>query len=413
MSAADGPLRLLWLGTYERDYTRTRVLMAGLRELGVEVLECHRPLWELTRHKAGSFLSAKGLPRIAGQVLSSWASIAAEQRRFAGVDAIVAGYPHQPDALPAAVFARGRRVPLVADAMISMSDTLAGDRGRVGALTGRALAALDTATLRVADVVIADTDAHARYYAERFGVAPGRIGVARLGAETEVFKPAPPPSGTPRALFYGKLAPLHGLDTLLEAARVPGAPPVRLVGDGQLGDWLAEELRRDRPPGFEHVPWIEHERLGEELARAGICLGVFGRSEKAARVVPNKVYHAMCVGRPVITADTPAAREVLEHEHTALLVPPGDAAALAAAMTRLAEDEALRVRLGEAARERFVAVASQRVVARDFLAALSRAQRLGARAAARIPADGHPPQARNGHPSPVADGHPPAPVDGR
>jgi glycosyltransferase involved in cell wall biosynthesis len=385
VSAAERPLRLLWLGTYERDYTRTRVLMAGLRELGVDVVECHRPLWELTRHKAGSFLSAKGLPRIARQVLSAWASIAFTQRRFGGVDAVVAGYPHQPDALPAAVFARGRRVPLVADAMISMSDTLAGDRARVGALTGSALAALDTATLRVADVVIVDTDAHASYYAERFGVAPARMGVARLGAETEVFKPAPPPAGTPRALFYGKLAPLHGLDTLLEAARVPGTPPVRLIGGGQLDEWLETELARERPAGFEHVPWIEHERLGEELAQAGICLGVFGRSEKAARVVPNKVYHAMCVGRPVITADTPAAREVLEHERTALLVPAGDAQALAAAMIRLADDEGLRVSLGEAARRRFLEVADQRVVARDFLTALARAPRLSREAAARVP----------------------------
>src|SRR5215210_3841942 len=130
------PLRLLWLGTYERDYTRTRVLMAGLRELGVEVLECHRPLWELTRHKAGSFLSPRGLPRIAGRFAFAWGSIAAEQRRLPAVDAVVAGYPHQPDALPAFVFARGRRVPLVVDAMISMFDTLAGDRRRVGATTG-------------------------------------------------------------------------------------------------------------------------------------------------------------------------------------------------------------------------------------------------------------------------------------
>jgi glycosyltransferase involved in cell wall biosynthesis len=388
VSSAERPLRLLWLGTYERDYTRTRVLMAGLRELGVDVVECHRPLWELTRHKAGSFLSPKGLPKIAGQVLSSWASIAAEQRRVGPVDAVVAGYPHQPDALPAWVFAHGRRVPLVADAMISMSDTLAGDRARVGVGIGNALAALDTVTLRCADTVIVDTDAHARYYASRFGVPPERMGVARLGAETEVFKPAPPPNGTPRALFYGKLAPLHGLDTLIDAARVPGAPPVRLVGDGQLGGWLAEELRRDHPPGFEHVPWIEHEQLGGELARAGIVLGVFGRSEKAARVVPNKVYHAMCVGRPVITADTPAAREVLEHERNALLVPPGDAPALAAAMTRLADDEPLRLRLGEGARETFLEVAAQRVVARDFLAALSRAPSLSREAAARIPVGG-------------------------
>ena len=133
-------MRLLWLGTYERDYTRTRVLMAGLRDEGVEVVECHRPLWELTRHKAGSFLSPAGLPAIAARFAGAWGSLAAEQRRAGPVDAIVAGYPYMPDTLPAWLFARGRRVPLVADALISMSDTLAGDRARVGAKVGRVYA---------------------------------------------------------------------------------------------------------------------------------------------------------------------------------------------------------------------------------------------------------------------------------
>jgi glycosyltransferase involved in cell wall biosynthesis len=367
-------VRLLWLGTYESDYGRTRTLISGLRRSGVEVVECHRPLWELTRHKAGSFLSPGGLPAIAGRFAAAWAALAREQRRVGDVDAIVAGYPYQPDALPAWAVARLRGVPLVADAMISMSDTLAGDRARVGPAVGRALAALDTVTLRAAAVVVADTDAHARFYAERFGVPRERLAVARVGAEAAVFRPAAPPEDG-RALFYGKLSPLHGLDTLLAAARMPGVPPVRLIGDGQLGGWLDAEVRRDRPPGFEHVPWVEYEQLGEELARAAVCLGVFGRSAKAARVVPNKVYHAMAVGRPVITADTPAAREVLEHERSALLVPAGDAEALAAAMRRLGGDRELRARLGAAARERFLETASEDVVARAVLRAVEGAAR--------------------------------------
>ena len=64
---------------------------------------------------------------------------------------------------------------------------------------------------------------------------------------------------------------------------------------------------------------------------------------------------------------------MLDHERTALLVPPGDAGALAAAMRRLDEDADLRVRLGEAARKRFLEVASEAVVARDFLATVERA----------------------------------------
>ena len=370
MTQDQHPLRFLWLGTYERDYTRTRVLMAGLRELGHDVVECHRPLWELTRHKADTFLSPGRLPAIAGHGLTAWGSILRDQRRIGDIDAVVAGYPHQADTVPAWLIARGRRVPLIADAMISLSDTLAGDRGRVGRIAGAALTVLDTVTLRAPDLVICDTEQHARYFTERFGVPQERIGVARVGAENEIFKPAPPPEGEPYALFYGKLAPLHGLDTILRAARVAGTPPLRLIGGGQLEGWLTAELQRDPPPRLEHVPWVEYEGLGGELARAAIVLGIFGTSPKAQRVVPNKVYHAMSVGRAIITSDTPAARELLDHERHALLVPPGDAQALAQAMTGLAVDTELRRRLGDAARERFLEVASQRVVAADFIRAL-------------------------------------------
>ena len=369
---AGRPLRLLWLGTYESDYTRTRTLMAGLREAGVDVIECHRPLWELTRHKAGGFLSLGRLGATGARFLRAWGGLAREQRRLGPVDAVVAGYPYQPDALPAWIFARGRRVPLIADAMISLSDTLAGDRARVGNAGGTALATLDRVTFGCADVVIVDTESHADYFEESFGVPRERMGIVRLGAETAIFKPAPLPPGEPRALFYGKLSPMHGLETIVRAARVEGTPPVRLIGGGQLEGWLADEIEHDPPARMEHLPWVEHERLGEELAAAGICLGIFGESAKAARVVPNKVYHAMSVGRPIITADTPAIREVLEHDQNALLVPAGDHDALAAAMIRLAKDQGLCERLGKAARSRFLEVGSEDAVARDFLTAIRR-----------------------------------------
>ena len=66
-------LRLLWLGTYERDYPRNRVLVAGLRELGAEVVECHRPVWERTRHKAGGFLRPLPLLAAGGRYAAAWA----------------------------------------------------------------------------------------------------------------------------------------------------------------------------------------------------------------------------------------------------------------------------------------------------------------------------------------------------
>lgn len=371
MSAVSSGPRLAWMGTYESDYPRTRVLISGLGELGADVAECHRPLWELTRHKAGAFLSPARLPRTAARFAHAWAGLALEQRRLGPLDAVVAGYPAQLDVPFAAPLARARRAPLVVDAMISLSDTLLGDRERVGKLTGGSLYRLDRFAVRHADLLITDTESHADYFVSEFGASRERIGVVPVGAEPGLFPSAPPPEGEVRALFYGKLSPLHGLRTVLAAARLPGVPPLRLVGGGQLKPWLDAELARDRPPGLEHVDWVPYEELGGELASASICLGIFGTSEKARRVVPNKVYQAMSVGRPIITADTPGVRELLTDGENAILVPAGEPEPLAAAMARLAGDAELRARLGENAHRRFMEVGAPQPVARRFLDSLS------------------------------------------
>lgn len=367
-------MRVMWLGTYERAYPRSRVLVSGLRELGVEVVEHHRPVWERSRHKAGAFLAPLPLAASGARFAAAWAGLAREGMRERPVDAIVAGYLAQPDAPPAWCVARARGVPLVADMMISLADTLAGDRALAGRGAAAVLAGVDRLTLRLADLVLADTRAGADWLATRFGVPRARIAVVPVGAEPDRFPARPEPPGPPHALFYGKLAPLHGVATVLAAARRPGTPSVRLIGDGQLGPWLEGELRRDRPDGLTWERWVPYESLGDEVAAAAICLGVFGESDKAARVVPNKVWQAMAAGRPVVTADTPAVREVLRDGVDALLVPPADPAALGDALARLAADPPLRARLGAAARATYLARGAPAAAAsalRDALAPLT------------------------------------------
>jgi glycosyltransferase involved in cell wall biosynthesis len=365
------PLRVEWVGTYERDYPRTRVLVEGLRAHGVEVAEHHRPVWERTRHKAGGFLSPRGLAGAGLAHAGAWGGLLLDEVRHRGhVDAVVAGYPAQPDAVPAWLVARARRAPLVVDMMISLSDTLAGDRARVGGATGRLLAGVDRTALALADIVLADTREGADFLARRFGVRRDRLVVAPVGAEPGAFPFVPPDDGPCRVLWYGKLAPLHGLEVIVQAARAPGAPPIRLVGEGQLGDWLAAEILRDPPASLEHVPWIPYERLGAEVAASAVVLGAFGTSAKASRVVPNKVFQAMAAGRPVVTADTPGIREVLTDGEDCVLVPAGDPHALAGALIDLAADPERRARLGAAARRRYEEVGLPIAAAAPLVAAL-------------------------------------------
>jgi glycosyltransferase involved in cell wall biosynthesis len=87
-------------------------------------------------------------------------------------------------------------------------------------------------------------------------------------------------------------------------------------------------------PNVRWIEWATYDELRQNLAASDICLGIFGESDKAASVIPNKVFQIVAAGRPLITRDSDAIRELLGHAPPCTyLVPPGDPAALAEAIS--------------------------------------------------------------------------------
>ena len=353
-------MRALYFGTYERGYPRNAQVISCLRGAGVEVVEHHVGVWEGRRDNFRA-----GLGTAAQLAAAELRLLRRPQEPF---DVLIVGYPGHFD-LPAARRAAGGR-PVVFNPRVSLADTFVADRGRFqsGAPAARALAAVDRKALRTASVVVADTRANADRLAETSGLDPERVEVCFVGAEDRLFRPGWAPREPFTCLFVGKLIPLHGLETILAAARAAPEVPLRLVGSGQL-----EEALADRPPNVDWVRWIDYERLPDELHAAGCALGIFGTSAKAQRVIPNKAFQALACGTPLVTADTPAARELLIHDESALLVPPGEPDALAAAMRRFAADSDLRRRLSEGGRAAYEAHASEAVLGRRWRGVLERA----------------------------------------
>src|SRR3954454_15723076 len=343
-------MRVLAWGTYERGYPRNAQALSALRGAGVEVEEWHVPLFEGREHK-----HALGLLRAGAAAARAEARLLAK-RPPDGVDVLLVGSPGTLDMPLARRAARGK--PVAFNCLLSLFDTFVADRRRFTerSIEARGLRALDRYALRRADLVVADTDENARFLEHLAGV--GHVASCLVGAEDRLFRPPAAASVEPfHVLFVGKLIPLHGLETILEAARLAADVPFRILGSGQL-----DALMREIPPNVEHVPWVAYEELPGELHRAGAALGVFGQSEKAQRVIPNKAFQALACATPLVTADTPAARELLRDGESALLVPPGDARALAAAVRRLAADAELRARVAAGGRAAYVARASEAVL---------------------------------------------------
>ena len=340
-------MKALYFGTYDRSSPRNTQVVSCLRRTGVTVVERHRELW-------GRHNWSLGLGQLA-RMARAEGSLA--RRRDDDADVVVVGYPGHFDMPAAKRTARGR--PVVFNPLVSLHDTLVGDRARFRPRSPAAgiLRTVDNGAFRSADLVVADTEAHAAFFRRAFGLPEERVAVALVGAEEPLFQPGWHPPEPFHVLFVGKLIPLHGLETILAAAALVPEVPFRVVGDGQLGGLLDR-----RPANVEHVPWVPYEELPDAYRAAGCALGIFGTGDKAARVIPNKVFQALACARPVVTADTPAVRELLTDGADAILVPPGDPAALAGAVRRLAADDALAERMAHAGRETFETHASEDVL---------------------------------------------------
>jgi glycosyltransferase involved in cell wall biosynthesis len=329
------PVRVLGFGTFDLSvHPRAAVLLEGMRAAGDEVVVVNEPLGLDTASRVAMLRRPWRVPVLVLRLLLRWSVLLRRVRGRRTPDVVVVGYLGHFD-----VHLARRRFPrslVVLDHLISASDT-AKDRGAAGGVLQRILVQLDARACRAADVVVVDTDEHRDVLPA--AARPAAV-VVPVGAPFAWHAPAPAPRppGTPlRVVFFGLYTPLQGASTIGAAlARLAGEPgiEVHMIGSGQ--DLEAARRAASANPRVHWSEWVDYDRLPALLAESDVCLGIFGTSPKALRVVPNKVYQGAAAGCVVLTSDTPPQRRALDG--AAEFVPPGDAAALAESLRRLAVD---------------------------------------------------------------------------
>jgi glycosyltransferase involved in cell wall biosynthesis len=333
-------MRVVCWGTYDSGKPRNRILLRGLREAGVDLIEIHSDVWEGVEDK-GDVAGAGRKARLLIRWLAAYPGLLWRYLRAPRHDAVVVGYIGQLDVLLLWPLAKLRGVPIVWDAFLSLYDTVVEDRRLIGRRTplAWALYALECLACRAASLVVLDTREHADYFMTAYRLEPCKTRSVFVGAEPEAF-PATQGKSDGKApltaLFYGQFIPLHGIDTIVRAAQAAKDEPIHwiLIGRGQEAARI-RALINDSPAAIEWIEWVDYEKLREHIAGADICLGIFGDSDKAARVIPNKLFQILSAGAPLITRDSPAVRELLSPDAPGVyLVPPADPQALLAAIRR-------------------------------------------------------------------------------
>lgn len=215
--------------------------------------------------------------------------------------------------------------PIVFDPLISKYLTKAVDYGHWW--KGPAKYFLDYIPFRKCDILLADTETHRRYFIRKFNVNPQKTGVVPVGVDTDRFFPSLLESKKEDKFIvgcYGSFVPLQGMLKIVQTAKLLEDKKdivIHLIGTGSEYEKVRAYAKKHNIKNVVFKGWIDYNELNIALNEFDLTLGIFGDSEKADSVIPNKIYHFASLGKCILSKDTQAIREAFTDNENIILCP--------------------------------------------------------------------------------------------
>lgn len=334
-------MKVCYFGDFNLNYSRNRVIIRGLQENGVEVLFSNT-----------SIRGFKGF-------VDLWKKYHALKKQD---DIVVVGYSDSRFMIPFIKLISGKKI--VWDAFYSLYDSWVFDRKLVSPVSFKAKYYwfLDWFSCKLADVILLDTNAQIDYFSKTFSTKSLKFIKILVGTDDNMFCPkiVQKTAGNFLVHFHGNFIPLQGVEYIIRAAGLLRDYNIQfqIIGQGQDHKKIkkiAEELN------LKNIIWIDYvayRKLSDYMGKADICLGIFGNTDKATKVIPNKVYEAIAMEKAVISIDTPAMRELFTDRKDILFCKLADPRDLADKILELKNNDGLRNEIASRGYELFKKMAT-------------------------------------------------------
>jgi len=328
-------MTVCYFGIYRSHCPRNKIFVNGLKLNGIEVIECQSNI--------------KGLKKYIDLIIKHWKI----RKKY---DVMLVGFPCQQAVFLAKFISRK---PIVINIYMSTYDSMILSRGlaRTRGIKAIYYWFLDWASCKLADKIILDTKEYIDYFVKTFKINKKKFARVYIGALDNVFYPIERKEKNQifTAVFTGMYIPLQGIEYIIEAAKILEGSGVKflLVGGGQEKENIVKLANDLKVKNVEFIGFSSQEVLRQEIAKADVCLGIFGNVDKTKRVIPNKVYECIAMRKPVITADTKAIRELFTEEDL-WLVKISDANAIAEGILKLKNSPELRKKIADNGYNKFI-----------------------------------------------------------
>ena len=291
---------------------------------------------------------------------------------------MIVGFPGHTALLLARMLTRKQ---IIFDSFISLYDTYVFDRKlvRENGLKSLYYYFLDWITPRLANQILFDTQSHVDYVVKTFRIQPQKIHALYLGSDPDIMYPVvvEPKKGF-TVHFHGKFIPLQGTKYIVQAAKLLEQKGVyfNIIGSGQEYSYVRKLVQSINAQNITFIPPVPYEELKYWMAKADVCLGIFGDTEKAQRVIPNKVYEAAACRKAIISGESRAVKELFVNRKDILLCAVANPQSLADAILELKNNNRLRTSLADNAYKLFQNKLTPKKIATELFEVIERQELL-------------------------------------
>jgi glycosyltransferase involved in cell wall biosynthesis len=230
-----------------------------------------------------------------------------------------------------------------------------------------------------ADIILLDTNCYIDYFIKTFKVDKGKFIRVLIGADEAIFYPLSGKASKEEFLvhFHGKFIPVQGIQYIIQAAKTLEKyedVKFQLIGGGQTYDQMLKLAKELSSKNIFFLGYQPFEKLNSYLQEADISLGNFGDTDKATRVIATKSYETIAAGRPLISADAPAMREIFENRKNVLFCQRANPKDLANKILELKNNRELRNEIAQGGYQLYKQIAEPKIIGKKFLEDISALQ---------------------------------------
>lgn len=373
-TAEDKKIVICMFGNYDPDYTSNKLTIKGFKDNGAEVVEVNDPITVTALNTK----SEMGWLQLIKRILRKYRIIIKvfeKRKEIRMSDVIYVGYPGHFDVIPAWIVAKLFNKKLVFNPLLIFYTGFTEEQSILSktSLLAKIVKIGESLVYRMCDLVIADTPYQEEYMIELFGVPKDKIKTVALGADDAFYAYTPYSNSTSKinVTYYGLYAPIHGVEYIIEAARIlKNDRDIHFDMIGNRGQVFEASLSKVetlklRNISFHYdIPQTDHIPIAQ---KADIFFGFLAKHPSIDRVIPNKVYQGLSLNKVVMTAEAPVIKSVFTHKHNIYMVPPADVTALVSAILELKNNPKLRKDIAKNGYELFINNYAPKVVGRKII----------------------------------------------